>query len=750
MNFYPQGLSNIGASGGNIMSTPNSQGSSNGTRVIPAGTTNSDGSKRADVYQLTDNTNQLASVWSTDKSDFDLSKKSKLSAWVWMGSGSEHGDGWTFALQNDSRGANATGGSKDTGQSLGIAPAVPGTTDNFGLPGSPNNVNDSFYNTAVANSFDIEFDNTMNRDNIAFSAPNGTANGGNKFDGKTAGTNFHIATMYPASASAGTFVNYDISLIPTYYWSEIHSNVTVPVSSSSYMGGGKWHHFMFDYTPPQKVGATDSTGQASASYTYDDLDFDSTTGKQTAGQNPRKASFAIDTSKFYENTSRMRNSSSNPLIKWGFTAANGTNFQNTSIIFETAIGVVTPETTLSIADDDKQSSINNQYPGNTSQPESVVTGNDHLTYTGQTRVLSGSTSWKNVKASFDIGTNVKYQPNSLTVNGTHVDDSNFTIDANGHATLSTTLPDLSAGTGLNKIQFGAYAINNTNSQIESKNQQVNFVGDNALSHSTPFNFLIDPITKPTVTITSPNNNAVISDKTKLPSVSGTINAGSSIDASKRTATFNGISVPITINGNPSTLGKWKNVSWSADLSKIPASSVKIGNNQFVITITDSAGNTASATINLVYNGYMGVTANANSSFTTNEIKKNGTAVPRNNDWGVQISTDMTGTMKLTAQATQMKLPNGKAMLGSFTYIDSSGNNLDWVKSPQTVFTAPGTGKDQVIDVAKTWKNYTFGGTDLGVGPRLTANTGNAALINGKPDPAKQYSSTIKWTLTNSV
>ena len=735
------------------------------------------GTHRPDALQLIAYKNQTSTIWSTKPSLLDLSKKNVFSAWLWLDANNAYGDGITFALQNDGLpgtdgpGADVVGGGTNAGQALGMAPPV----ESGGWGGAnTSDPNSSFYDNAVHNAFDIEFDHVPNVDtngNDFDEELRGQISNGNRDDD-------HIATIYTASAKEGTFYNGS-------RFREKHNNVSV---FHNIYGDGKWHHFTFIYNPPLKVGAAGAEGQATATYRFNDENFDPASGKTTPASQENgdqifiQNDFPIDTSVFFESNTdsqgrnRINATPDDPQVRWGFTGANGSNWQNSSFILETAPGYVSPEVTPTAIDEDKKDAdgnplkINTDYPMGATQTgnapdkstETHVNSGDTIDYSYEGKVVSGVHPWTNIHATFNVGKNLYYIPGSLTVNGESVDDSHFTSDGQGAYTLSDTLEDLSLGKGnTDDVKFKVEALNNDKNADENGNIQpeetdyqsstFNSEDGNGVADSLAFKYLIDASEGPRIHVSTPDGT-VINDKHNLDDITGFVNSSHGVKDGSWNATLNGQAVNVTLDADPNDAsdtthfpggkdGVWTHVPWHVSLKDFPASAIKLGNNTFVISCQDENGTESNqVTINLVYDGILGMSANPNSSFKDSTLNKSQEPIPRNNDWNVSVtSSDV--QWQLTATATPMKREDQK-LNESYTFVDSNGNNVDWTQNPATV--ASGGPEDNTTTdvISDAWRNYN--GTqpnELGIGPRLVA-------FNSSDEGT--YSSTVTWTLTRSV
>ncbi|GEA99012.1 lectin-like domain-containing protein [Levilactobacillus brevis] len=97
-----------------------STGSGNSAKVI-----NSNRNDGTQLVQLTDATNEVGTIWTTDNYRLNLNKNATASMWLYFGyRTSSAGDGMAFVLQNDARGIDAvaktSSGAVGDGESLGV------------------------------------------------------------------------------------------------------------------------------------------------------------------------------------------------------------------------------------------------------------------------------------------------------------------------------------------------------------------------------------------------------------------------------------------------------------------------------------------------------------------------------------------------------------------------------------------------------------------------------------------------------
>ncbi|WP_334329751.1 lectin-like domain-containing protein [Companilactobacillus sp. HBUAS59699] len=305
---------------------------------------------KSDVVQMTDKTNQLASIWgkmaTADAPDtpynyFDVTKEQNFSAWMYFGDDfTRSGDGMAFVIQNDPNGIDAIskkltalGGSyPQTGETIGV----------WGGFGSP--TAQKMADGAIKNSFALEFDTHHNDTNMTWQGF--IWQQGDFFDGLKSGKDFvnkgqHIAWSYPNQASA----YHEGQNVWTNYFDLVHHDV---INNLVLSGNDKikevWHHFTFKYMPP----SGDST-IAHISYVFDDKDYDGSIRKYRYwDKRPRKKGdhIDIDTKYFHLKPGQKR-------IRWGFTSATGspgTKDTNNAIVLESIPAVADIKTSSSLYD----------------------------------------------------------------------------------------------------------------------------------------------------------------------------------------------------------------------------------------------------------------------------------------------------------------------------------------------------------------------------------------------------------------
>ncbi|WP_334329754.1 lectin-like domain-containing protein [Companilactobacillus sp. HBUAS59699] len=283
-----------------------------------------------DAVLLTDDVNQLGTIWSDENKNnyIDTSVKQTLSMWLYFGYAKNPADGIAVVLQNG--GADAVDIDKDGiahgGETLGVW-----GTDNEPANGEPQVI----ASRAIPRSWALEFDTFMNNSGVASSLSafdtylNADENNNNQ----------HVAWNYPADP--GTYTpDYGTgggngSLFYMYHNDAEEFLRLTGNSKPEY----SWHHLTLEYTPP-----ADSSTKASLKYTFNDKLIDGTPG--TVPEN-RKFSHnvSLDLTKFADKDGIIPNK-----LRYGFTGSTGAEASVNMAIFETMPSLVNADISSNVFD----------------------------------------------------------------------------------------------------------------------------------------------------------------------------------------------------------------------------------------------------------------------------------------------------------------------------------------------------------------------------------------------------------------
>ncbi|MHC9536558.1 hypothetical protein ACVQ8P_02005 [Dellaglioa sp. BT-FLS60] len=725
------------------------------------------------VVKITDATkNQLASIWSTPRNEFNLNQSSTTSMWMYFGNqslpgNSDPGDGMALVLQNDRERDKGIGAISGGGESLGVWGIDTGGKD--------------IQNSAIKNSWALEFDTHANKTNSKGS--------GFDIDGASGD---HLASGYPAEPE--TYKYTQGSTIFTHYNKMIHNGV-IDKGSNSWLSNGEWHHVTLKYV------SNSPTEPGSMTYTIDDKN-PTTDAKQTGSS----AMVAIDKTKF---------NAADGLVLWGFTGATGAKFETNLAMFEQVPNLVSAKATQKVIDNtQKEKDVTNG---------GYVAGGDALNFQTTLDYKGGLQDWHSIEADLKVPNDISLKSGTITY-----------YDANGDATgvgetfnptssldvikkkLSHSLTEKSPRAVIS--MFGTANKVAKDTVVTSAASEFN--GTNAIVSSTDASFTIGATT--TLAISGLNEPSVDQGADAL--VTGTLTS------SNEATTSNAVTFYSTINGkaiakNPtitltSATGKFEDNVPAADLkhgnnkytvyavdqygdkSEVAETTIKV-NSKPVFTLTDE-GQTVDAPYTLKYqvqddsssiktyyqegkdtpvlmdtfdntkintlisgtyalpstlsvgkhvlsvyatdsddvpltsdvkkitvvvSGKIEITTVGNLDFGLQKIPAQTTVLSRPTDFSVDLETSLPGTWKLTASATDLT-SDSNTIKGAIVYRDKSGDTLQTLDSTGIEIAS---GASSQTMTTKSWTK------DAGV------------LIKADPSQVHKdsYTAEVKWTLSHT-
>lgn len=331
-----------------------------------------------DAVLLTDDVNQLSTIWSDDKKDnyLDTNIKQTLSMWLYFGYANNPADGIAVVLQNG--GPDAVDIDKDGyahgGETLGV----------WGTDNEPDNEQSSVIaSRAIPKSWALEFDTFLNRTEIA-----GAMSAFDAFiyadENKK---NQHVAWNYPSNPGAYMSDYAPGGSIFLLNHLDIENSLRLTRNSKPEYA---WHHLTLEYSPPEK-----NDGKASLTYIFNDKLTDGTS--RTVPEN-RMFSHKIDL-----DLNQLANDDGSipDKLRYGFTGATGAEASVNMAIFETMPSLVNATTNANVFD--------------VTQAEREITSGDSAVRDGDDMKIgynliyrTGKKNLKNVSAKINLPEHIEY------------------------------------------------------------------------------------------------------------------------------------------------------------------------------------------------------------------------------------------------------------------------------------------------------------------------------------------------------
>ncbi|AKP63935.1 lectin-like domain-containing protein [Levilactobacillus koreensis] len=648
------------------------------------------------VVQLTSNGGQIGWVWTNDATKINLKQNATAAMWMYFdGQSSSSGDGMAFVVQNDSRGtaAHATGlaGANVGGETLGTW----GTDQNYTSPSA-----DSIVNTAVQNSWAIEFDTYVNKKidkgTVASSA------GANAFDADM--NNYpHIASNYPAQASTYQMRNAGTTSDPAYYAVLDHKGA---ITSNDYklMTDGNWHHLTV------KWNATKQT------MTYDYNDKDPKTGAPLTG---KTQTVSVDPN--------IIDPQHTGFARWGFTGSTGTAVETNAVDFEQIPGIVSSTAKATLTDETQGQDVTSG---------STIYSGDHVKLNYELNYESGSQNWKDISARIKLPTNLTFGADEANNIGriTYANGDTQAIpagDLSGQS-LTTLLEDeLSAENDSAKITLnGTVDHSGSAGTVAAASTVSNFVGSNAIATSNLDGFNVTSVNSSmTLALTGASN----ADKDAATPAEATVTAkatilgGTATDATIHPVVNGKTAADVKITASQATNGFTYTV---------PVENLQPGVNKVVLYLTDSlhdVSNSVTANINYVAGSLDFGDVSTDVTYAGNLTGGQQQLAPAK-PWSVNVA-DTRGkdsSWKLTASATPL-VDGTHTLAGSLVYQTNTATAAQLLGST-SVLIADHTNSDGSL-------------TPFNVASDWTGKTGIFLNVNGGAT-AGDYEGTVNWTLVN--
>lgn len=752
----------------------------NSAQIVNRSGVNSDD---GDVLSLASAHNTYGSMWSNTKT-FDINKSQTISAWLYFGNGSGsdaiNSEGIAFVLQNDSHGIGALGAGLE---GMGVYGYDASKINLF----SGTNASQSYIQkTAIQNSVALEFDTAsnnfykadkpLNNNQVSFpnlnssyslggydtqlgtSTSNLTALGFPDTAKYGAGGSYgHIALTYPGLANSYQSTSFSaMSTTSQNTLSPFTSGFVLVHDSakSAYLvddtdsSGNEiyWHHVTIKWTPAPS-GSTTGT----LTYSYNDKSTDGTNNTNTTKQNFQKVSNTI-------NVDTTKLASSDGLVRWGFTAANGasTSVASKLVVFDSIPELVTADVSTSIIDN----TLNGKTITDDSTDNTVASGDD-LTLKYNLNYVRGTEDWKDIAAKIKIPDNLTITPDSSgnVAYITYADGSTEAIsssDLSGSSlsyTLAKTIGTSSSSAGSSAtIKISATAKNTTTSDIDVGTAAATFSGSNEISTTNTPKFTILAPKSYTLNLA---NSASSSDLTLLyKQTNATLNLPTTLNYSDNhsfgdSSAGTNIVYQITVNGKTYTVGSNATdtkYDLTMDLKSIiddddafwnifTENSTKTVEVKAIDQTNGLISNTLTYNVSTKPNQSLSMTVTPSLQFQDINYSTNATYLQRKTDFNLSV-TSLREPWQLSATTNGLYL-NGETLDSNFTLVykpSSSSKYYDLSTTPTAIES------DTTSHESSSTENISDSWT----------KTDGLLLKQSGTYTAGQYTGTVGWELTDSI
>lgn len=637
------------------------------------------------IAMVNNNTYQFGSIWSTDENYFDLTQDETASMWLYFGNqGTQAADGMAFVLQNDPRGVTAIPDYPTPGKAIGETLGVWGV-DMARRQGSV----DKLAQTAIQDSWALEFDTNRN------ASTGGKAAGyANSFD--IGMPPVHIGSNYPGAGSSYIrHVDHGLPVLgiiqpDNYYYGLNHLGVIADESQPNFLSNGQWHHVTLSWKAATKQ----------MTYTFNDKD------PQTGAMQPGVSrTVTLDPAKIDPNNTGK--------IRWGFTGATGSRYENNLVVFESVPGLVAASTTATMTDLTQKQPVDSAH-GVVSHDKLQV--DYHLAYNG------GRQSWSSIEGHLKLPANISYETAKIT----YANQPAETLDA---SQISQQKLTAALHQSLNRDNDAATVSLIGEADEVAKSTTVpattsTFVSNAYVGTADTPSFQLNPNVDLNLSVTSDNPLALKPETDTV--VTGNVHLATSATTPPR------VTIQPVLNGTRLTV-----ITPATDGTfplPLKASDLQAGTNTLTLVATADTGDTSNTvTVPITVAGDLKFSdVAAASHFQTATLTGQDQLAKRGDDWRLAVS-DTRGTGRqwvLDVQATPFVAADGTTLAGGPVYVDAYGSlTIDDTPTAIVWHTTDDRDHDGVYDVMGNWS------ADQGL---LLAVNGGAVSGN--------YTSTITWTL----
>ncbi|WP_338231273.1 hypothetical protein [Companilactobacillus muriivasis] len=580
----------------------------------------SDNNGNYSILKLNGSTaDSVTSVWSNLDADnyIDVTKKQDLSFWIYLGDSSTNVDGMAFVLQNDSRGTDAIssdGSGIVGGQTLGV----------WGINSNTNKTADSIANSAIKNSWALEFDDHRDgNDSSGKTETMGSSYDTYDLDANRSMGEQHTGWNYPGLASS-------YKPIPSTngIFQLVHNNPeTLFLNGLGHPQWG-WHHVMINYTPPETKG-----GIAKLDYSFNTKSADKHENNlstyETTGQNLIYHSVDLDTSQFHLDDSNK--------LRFGFTSSEG-NMKPGSmwVVFESIPSIVQAQSTAYVVDDTSKSRVdtdtgdaNPSYVEDEDKALPITTEahpGDDLKFKYGIKYEGGKQAATDIKSTLNIPSNVTFNSDVIgkvtyvSDDGTkteHVDLTKANNVSTDGSTLTYNVETLDNAKGADwtavKIELDGTAsdIPSGSTSLKVPFSHVNFTGTNYKSDAQTDAFkIVEPEATLDITKDAPDPQDIFQTGTANLNGHLTFKKGGTVTPITNSEDYD---LHYSINGGADVLGH----ATSDDASKfsipIDGSELKVGENDITVQAVYTNYKSSSGAIETVGSKKIHYTVNVNET-----------------------------------------------------------------------------------------------------------------------------------------
>ncbi len=674
----PQGISLKGTDAVLTTNTSTSQDHSE-TEILESKNKKNPGTQ---IAKITDNLNQIGTIWSKDDNYFELNKPQTMSMWVYLGNGKAKGEGLAFVLQNSNHEEKAMANWHTDNDKISSVTRA----ESLGVWGVDNN---KFQNkskgiaqTAIQDSWAIEFDSHIN----FFTDTKAASGKADSFDAMMTGMGPHVASNYPADpgtyeqqrdVGANGIPVVSIFVKNNYYYHLQHKGPIINSPGTNFLANGEWHHLTLKWEPEKSEIA-----RPKVTYIFDDRDPNTNQPREGESYTTDIDLGKIDPQK----TNRIR---------WGFTGTTSVDFSaNQLVVFEKAPDLINGKTTTTLKNLTRKTEV---------KAGDEVFGKDKLELSYHFNYQDGQQpNWANIQSYLKLPTDIDYDKAEVTYSNGQV--QNISLDDRQGQSINVFLAEkLNKDVATASIRFtGRAAAVDNRREVASTTSK--YTSNVMIGELTTPDFVINPSQELALTITS-------EQQVSLP-VNGTttITGKVDLDSAAIVAHDEPIWVHVTINGK---LQKQK-VKVAEDGTfkvTVQANQLQKGDNAIKVMATsgDLRSNTEKVTISC--SGYLELTAPSGVSFESKQLTGRHQELKRGGGWElyVQDTRGAGSKWRLSVKAATFVNEAGDHLLGKPVYVTREGKTP--IEKEMTPILTHETTEEQaknqdVYEVTNDWDHQT--------------------------------------------
>ncbi len=625
------------------------------------------------VVKITDGRSQIGGIWSRDNMRFNLRHDQTVSMWLYfgnLGNAQEElnhaGDGMAFVLQNDKRGSKAApdfGKSSPFGETLGV----------WGVDNKPSQwlfdtIQQNLAKSAIQNSWALEFDTFINNSNDRDQA--GTGNSFDLDENPGRIQRPHIASNYPAQPDSYHIYNRIWGMGSSLYAGLIHNGL-IQGNDFNFLSDARWHHLTIRYHPD-----SENSDLATMSYSFDDHSL----ARESVTRDVRINRKIIDPDH-------------NKDALWGFTGSTGSAWENNLVVFDTVPNLVDADASVELKDNDHLVKAGD-----------VLEHGDPVSLQYNLKYANGTTDWHDIKALLNLPGKIRFATATLTyANGSTQELSGLDLKA---STITHQLQqNLSDDNPSAKIVLTGKVKDESGTEPE---QTSVFTGTEAVAQAT----------LPSFKVHGTNNMSLTLEKSKDTAVDGSKQAliKGQLDLSHTQFTAKDIHLESRLNGDSQPD---QGVTLLDDAGhfnyRVPANTLREGDNQLAITAVDTANNQSNEVAVSVPAHYSKDPSRGTVEFTSaspavdfvGRLSGTSALIPTASKAELTITDTRPVGNKWALQATATSLTTDKDqrhLAGAMAYVTTWGKTLTLSDDAQIVAEhEKNTGSNDSTNVAADWQ-----------------------------------------------